>query len=301
MDLRQLEYFVAIAEQGGFSRAAASLNLSQPSLSRQVALLEHELGQRLLQRTGRGVSVTEAGQALLAHARPILAAAEQARFELKELRDEPRGTVVVGLPHRVATGLCVPLVRRFRQQLPHATVSVIEGLSLSLRDGLIAGRIDVGLLFDPAPTPLLRYEQLMRERLVLVAPPGRRLPPQIGLAALQDEPMVLPSSPNPIRALVDAVLLPRKLSLNLVAEVGAVHSAMTVVEAGLACSILPESALLQGRQPPCVAWAPIGPPAMWNLLVLALPAARPLNRLTLETARLLRMLDFRAPERGDDE
>lgn len=297
MDLRQLEYFVAVAEQGSFSRAAARLNLSQPSLSRQVALLERELSQRLLQRTGRGVAVTEAGQTLLGHARPMLAAAEQARFELKEMRDEPRGSVVVGLPHRVATGLCVPLVREFRRRLPHAMVSVSEGLSLSLREDLIAGRVDVALLFDPAPTPLLRSEQLMRERLVLMAPSGRRLPPQVSLHALQDEPMVLPSSPNPIRTLVDAVLLPRKLRLNLVAEVGAVHSAMSVVEAGLACSILPESALLQGSQPPRVVWAPIGPPAMWNMLVVALPAARPLNRLTLETARMLRALDFREPDR----
>jgi LysR family nitrogen assimilation transcriptional regulator len=105
--------------------------------------------------------------------------------------------------------------------------------------------------------------------------------------------MVLPARPNPIRSLVDAVLLPRHIVLDLVAEVGAVQTAMALVEKGIACSILPESAMLLCDQPGAVRQAPIGPPAMWNQLVLAMPTARPLSRLTLETAKLLRALDFR--------
>ncbi|XAH22765.1 LysR substrate-binding domain-containing protein [Xylophilus sp. GW821-FHT01B05] len=293
MDLKQLEYFVAVVEKGSFSRAAAALNLAQPSVSRQIALLEQELGQRLLERTGRGVTPTEAGQALLAHARVMLNAAAQAMFEIKEMSAEPAGKVVVGLPNRVASGLCVPLIRGFRQQLPNAMLSVVEGLSLSLRDGLLAGRIDVAVLFDPAPTPLLTYEPLMRERLLLVAPAGHRLPERVTLAALSDFPLILPAAPNPIRSLVDAVLLPREIGLNIVAEVGAVHTALTLVEEGIACSILPESALNLSPRHKNVQVAPIGPPAMWNKLVLALPTARPNSRLMQETAKLLRALDFR--------
>lgn len=293
MDLRQLEYFVAVTEQGSFSRAAATLNLAQPSVSRQIALLEEELGQRLLERTGRGVTLTPAGQSLLAHARVMLNAASQALSDLKEMHAEPVGRVVVGLPNRVAMGLGVPLIREFRQRFPNALLSVVEGLSLSLREGLIAGRIDLGLLFDPAPTPLLSYEELMRERMVLVAPKGYRLPAQVSLAALADFPLVLPGTHNPIRTLVDAVLLPRRISLNVVAEVGAVHTALAVVVEGLACSILPDSALHLGSQRTQLQVAPIGPPAIRNLLVLAMPRARPANRLVLETAKLLRALDFR--------
>lgn len=294
MDLRQLEYFVAVAEKGSFSRAAASLNLAQPSVSRQIALLEEELAQRLLERTGRGVRPTHAGETLLAHARVMLNAASQALSDLKEMHDEPVGRVVVGLPNRVAMGLGVPLIREFRQRFPNALLSVVEGLSLSLREGLVAGRIDLGLLFDPAPTPLLSYEPLMRERMVLVAPASYRLPAQVGLAALADFPLVLPGTHNPIRALVDAVLLPRRIVLNVVAEVGAVHTALTVVEEGLACSILPDSALNLSRRRSQLQVAPIGPQAMRNLLVLAIPRARPANRLVAETAKLLRALDFRA-------
>ncbi|OYD48124.1 LysR family transcriptional regulator [Acidovorax kalamii] len=293
MDLRQLEYFVAVTEQGSFSRAAASLNLAQPSVSRQVALLEEELGQRLLERTGRGVTPTPAGHALLAHARVMLNAASQALSDLKEMHAEPVGRVVVGLPNRVAMGLSVALMKEFRQRFPNALLSIVEGLSLSLREGMIAGRIDLGLLFDPAPTPLLSYEQLMRERMMLVAPKAYRLTEQVALSTLANFPLVLPGSHNPIRTLVDAVLLPRRIVLNVVAEVGAVHTALTVVEEGLACSILPDSALHLSRRPDEIQAAPIGPPAIRNQLVLAIPRARPATRLVAETAKLLRELDFR--------
>jgi LysR family nitrogen assimilation transcriptional regulator len=294
MDLKQLAYFVEVVERGSFSKAAVSLNLAQPSLSRQIALLETELGHRLLERTGRGVNITEAGSALLSHAKVMLNAAEEAKFQIKEMRNDPTGKVAVGLPLRVSMGLCVPLIKRFRAQWPNALITVVEGLSLSLREGLINGRIDIALLFDPAPTPLLKYETLMRERLMLVAPASVHLPKQVSLQMLKDFPMVLPSSPNPIRNLIDAFLLPKKIDLNVVAEVGAVHSALALVETSMACSILPESALNLHPNNPKVSFTPIGPPAMWNQLILAIPAARPMNRLTTETSKLLRELDFRS-------
>lgn len=293
MQLHQLEYFVTVVEYGSISRAAAALHMAQPSVSKQLALLEKSLGQRLLERTGRGVTPTEAGRALLDHARTILNAAAQARLEITDMCAEPTGKIVVGLPNRVALGLCVPLVEQFRRRLPRAMLSVVEGLSLSLREGLIQGRIDVGVLFDPVPTPLLTFETVMSEPLMLFAPVGYRLPPQIAPEQLGDFALVLPTAPNPIRNLVDAVLLPRNIRLNVVTEVGAVQSALTIVEAGIACSILPESALRISRRRGHVQRVAIGPPVMWNTLVLAQPAARPASRLMKATATLLRALDFR--------
>ncbi|WP_304306779.1 LysR family transcriptional regulator [Pseudacidovorax intermedius] len=292
MDLRQLEYFVAVVEHGSFSRAAARLNLAQPSVSRQIAVLEEELGQRLLERTGRGVSPTPAGQTLLAHARTMLNASAQALSDLKQMDAEPAGRVVLGLPHRLAMRLCVPLIQAFRSRFPRALLSIVEGLSLPLREGLVAGRIDLALLFDPAPTPLLSYEPLLRERMLLVAPRGHRLPAQVSLASLADFPLVLPGTHNPIRSLLDAVLLPRRIPLQIVAEVGAVHSALAVVENGLACSVLPDSALQLSTEPGRVVAAPIGPPAMHNRLVLAMPKSQPASRLVSETARLLRAMKY---------
>jgi LysR family transcriptional regulator, nitrogen assimilation regulatory protein len=294
MDLKQLEYYVAVVEKGSFSRAAIALNLAQPSVSRQIALLEQELGQRLLERTGRGVTATEAGLALLGHARVMIDSAAQAKFQIKEMSTEPTGKIVLGLPHRVAASLCVPLIAAFRKQLPRAMISVVEGLSLSVREGLIAGRIDMGLLFDPAPTPLLTYEPLMREQLLLVTPQSFTLKKQVSLTDLMQFPMILPAAPNPIRNLVDAVLLPKKIVLDVIAEVGAVHTALQLVTNDVGCSILPESAIAHsGTAKTKINYAHIGPPTMWNTLVLAIPTSGPMNRLQQETAKLLRQIDFR--------
>lgn len=294
MDLRQLEYFVAVADAGSFSRAATVLHLAQPSLSRQVALLETDLGQRLLVRTGRGVALTEAGAALLVHARRMLELARQARDELGELGGSPSGRIVVGLPPWVALGLSVPLVNAFRQRFPRAVITVLEGLSVSLRESLVAGRLDLALLFDPPPSPQLRCTTLLRERLLLVAPPGTPLPARVGLAALARYPMVLPSAPNAIRSLVDDALRQRAVSLDVIAEVGAVQTVLRLVAQGTGHTLLPESAVTGADG--TLSCAPVGPPAIWNTLVLATPLARPATRLTRETAQLLRELDFRRPK-----
>ena len=294
MELRQLLYFVTVVDAGSFSRGAVTLNLAQPSLSRQIALLEADLDQRLLVRTGRGVAPTEAGQALLVHARAMLDISRRARDELREMDENPGGRIVVGMPPRVALGLSTPLIQRFRDKFPRAVITVLEGLSVSLRESLIAGRLDLALLFDPAASPQLAFHPLMREKLLLAAPPGSKLPARVGLAQLANYPMVLPSAPNAIRHLLDCVLKPRGIELQVLAEVGAVRTVLALVATGVGCTILPQSALgASGDE--SLQHAAIGPPSIWNRLVLATPTARPATRLTRGTAQLLKELDFRRP------
>lgn len=293
MELRQLESLVAIADGGSFSRAAITLNLAQPSLSRQMALLEAELGQRLLVRTGRGVELTTAGEVFIVHAREVLETARRGRDAMHDLGTEPAGRVTVGMPPRVALGLSVLLVRSFRERFPRAVITVLEGLSLSLRESLVAGRLDLALMFDPQPSPQLAYEPLMREQLLLVAPPKSRLPARVSLASLASYALVLPSAPNAIRGLLDDVLGPRGVALNVLAEVGAVQTVLALVAEGMGCTVLPESALAASPGGVRLPHAPLGPPAIRNTLVLATPLARPGTRLTRETAQLLRTLDFR--------
>lgn len=294
MDLRQLESLVSIAENGSLSRAALSLNLSQPSLSRQMSLLEAAAGQRLLVRTGRGVSLTPGGEALVVHARAMLEIARRAREELRDLEVNPGGRVTVGMPPRVAMRLSVPLIRGFRERFPRAVITVQEGLSLALREQLAAGRLDMALLFDPMPSPQLSVEPLMRERLLLVAPPGSRLPPKVTLPSLADYPLVLPNAPNAIRGLLEQTLGPRGITLTVRAEVGAVQTVLALVAEGEGCTILPESAVALAPNSDRLPAAPIGPPTVWNRLVLATPIARAGTRLTRETAQVVRGLDFKA-------
>lgn len=294
MDFRQLAYFVRVVEAGSFSAAGAELMLSQPTLSRQVALLEAELEQRLLTRTGRGVEPTEAGVALLDHAKAIIEQVERAREELRDMRGTPRGRVVVGLPPRIALVATTRLVQRFRAAFPQAVITVAEGLSVHLREWLIAGRIDLALLFDPPPSPQLSYETLAHESLVLAAPRRRpRLQARLALKSLANHPLVLPSSPNAIRSLLDRTLSARNIKLQIVAEVNTVHASLALVCDGVGATVLPESAIAPSRHASNLQVARIGPPEIRNTLVLATALARPATRLTRATADLLRDLDLR--------
>jgi LysR family nitrogen assimilation transcriptional regulator len=145
VDLKQIEYFVRVAELGGFTRAAAALGIAQPALSRQVRLLEVELRQNLLTRDGRGAVPTEAGRLLLAHGRGILHQVERAREELGRVRGALAGRVAIGLPPSLARMLTVPLTRAFRAQMPEAALSISEGLSTATHESLVNGRLDIAV------------------------------------------------------------------------------------------------------------------------------------------------------------
>ena len=129
MDLKQLEYFVQVAEFGSFTLASRFLSIAQPALSRQVRALEVEVRQTLFQRTGRGVTLTAAGKRLLDHARGILQQVRRAQLDLEQQRGAVSGRLVIGLPPSVSRTLAGPLVRGFRERFPDARFGVVEGLS----------------------------------------------------------------------------------------------------------------------------------------------------------------------------
>lgn len=288
MDLARLQYFVAVAEAGSFSRAAAALSLSQPALSRQVLLLEEEVGQRLLERTGRGAVLTDAGTALLAHARGIFELAERARVDMRERQLTPRGRLTVGLPPRVAHVITADLVERFHAQFPQAAITIMEGLSIRLREWLVAGRVDLAIVFDPAHSPQIQLETLVREPLVLIS--VNPLPQRLRLADVVQRPLVMPSGPHALRQLLEQHTRPRGLPLKLVAEVDSVQTVLSVVARGVADTVLPISATRAWVYPQPLQVAAIHAPAMRNKLVLAVPAAHPATRLSRYAAHLLRQL-----------
>ena len=146
MDLRQLEYFVRVAELGSFTRASSVLRVAQPALSRQVRALEVELRQTLFERNGRGVTLTDAGRLLLAHGRGILQQVARARQELDEQRGAAAGALSIGLPPSLSRTHTAPLVEGFRARFPRATLTVLEGLSTYMLEWLQLGRIDCACL-----------------------------------------------------------------------------------------------------------------------------------------------------------
>ena len=176
MNFKQLEYFVQVAELGSFSKAALVLDIAQPALSRQVRALETELREQLFLRNGRGVALTEAGRRLFEHGVAIIQMMAQARDDLGATRDAPVGRVTIGLPPSIGRQLTLPLIDRFKRELPGARVAIVEGLSTHIVEWVTSGRIDIGLVYNPEAQAGLEITPLLQEALSLVsaAPKGKR-------------------------------------------------------------------------------------------------------------------------------
>ncbi|WP_021025966.1 LysR family transcriptional regulator [Comamonas sp. B-9] len=288
MDFVRLQYFMAVAQAQSYSKAAAALNLSQPTLSRQVQLLEAELGQPLLERHGRGVRLTESGKAMLAHGRNISAAVDAAKADMAARLQSPRGKVRLGLPPLVASLVTPDVVQQFLQACPDASIIVEESLSIRLREWLLADRLDVAVLFDPSPTPQLLTEPLAREPLVLIS--TRPLPERVKVAQLVDYPLVLPSRPQALRMIFDDAVEDQQLPLRIVAEVDSIKMVLSLVARNVGCSVVPASAVKTWPGSAPVFTAQVSHPVIRNRIVLATPAARPHNRLVKAVHGILKPL-----------
>jgi LysR family nitrogen assimilation transcriptional regulator len=291
MDLRQLQYFVRVAELGNFSRAAASLATGQPALSRAIRGLETDTKCDLFHRNGRGVTLTDAGARLLVHAKGILHQLDGARNALRGTDLDGVGKVAIGLPPSVGRMATVPLVRRFRERFPSAQLAVVEGFTVPLQQQLLAGHIDLGVFHNPAPSPLLEIEPLVTESLCLVssARSVRGRPGPLAFQQLQHFGLIFPSGPHPIRSLVETEAARRGVTLNIVLEIDAVGSILQLVERGYGHAVVPYNVVRAGlvRNGALTARA-IVRPSLASMLGLVLPARRPLTVLGQRTAELLR-------------
>ena len=293
MDLKQLEYFVRVAELGSFTRAAQVLGIAQPALSRQVRLLEVELRQNLLVRNGRGATPTEAGQLLLEHGRGILHQVERAREELSRVRTGLAGKVAVGLPPSIARVLTVPLTRAFRQKLPQAQLSISEGLSTAMQENLQSGRLDIALLYNPSPLQGLEYTPLMQEELVLVQPrpPGLAEdppPPPLPLKALAELPLVIPSRPNAVRMRIESALAEQQAKPQIELEIDGVAAILDLVADGAGYAVLSRNAVKHSIRPSAFSTRTLGQPALRIELTTAISALRPTTLTQQATLELLR-------------
>jgi LysR family nitrogen assimilation transcriptional regulator len=280
MDLKQLEYFVRVAELGSFTRAAVALDVAQPALSRQVRLLEVELRQNLLTRNGRGAAPTEAGKLLLEHGRGILHQVERAREELGRVRGALAGRVALGLPPSVAKAMAVPLIREFRQHLPDATLSISEGLSVAMQESLITGRLDIALLYNASLSPDIELTPLLEEPLFLVQrqtgkAPAAAKPRPVPLREVARLPLVIPSRPNAIRMLVENQMATLGQTPQVVLEIDGVAAILDLVEDGAGNAILSRNAVATSARPHAFSIRPIVSPALRSKLALARSSQRP--------------------------
>jgi LysR family nitrogen assimilation transcriptional regulator len=275
MDLKQIEYFVRVAELGSFTRASVMLNIAQPALSRQVRLLEVELRQNLLVRNGRGATPTEAGKMLLEHGRGILHQVARAREDLGRVRGGLAGRVAVGMPTSVANVLTVPLIRAFKQRMPEATLSISEGLSVALGDSLAVGRLDIALLYNPLPSSELELTELLEEDMVLVQNDAHRskdgLP--ITLRELASVPLVIATRPNALRTLVETEMGAVGKRPSIALEIDGVAAILDLVADNAGSAILPANAVRTSAHPERYCMRPVS--SLRSRLCLATSAQRP--------------------------
>jgi len=291
MDLKQLAYFVRVAELGSFTRAAMALDVAQSALSRQVRLLEVELRQNLLVRNGRGATPTEAGKLLLEHGRGILHQVERAREELGRVRGALAGRVAIGLPPSLARVLTVPLTRAFRAQLPEASISISEALSVTMQEWLTTGRLDIAVLYNAQPAPEIDITPLPDEELLLVQPrpPGLPEDPPPGPIALRDVaalPLVIPSRPNAVRMHVETEMANIGCRPIVALEIDGVSAILDLVTDGAGAALLSRHAVASSVRPSAYQTRPVCEPALRTRLCLAASSLRP-STLTQQTTLAL--------------
>lgn len=290
MDLKQLSYFVRVAELGSFSRASIMLDIAQPALSRQVRLLELELHQHLLVRNGRGVSLTEAGKVLLEHSRGVLHQVERLREEVSRVRGSLAGSVALGMPPTVSKVLTVPVSREFRRRMPEATLSITEGLSSPMAQALVAGRLDIALLHNASPSPDISLTPLLEEELLLVQrredAPSRKTSQLAELAQLE---LIIPSRPNAIRMLVEGQLINLGISPRIALEIDGVAAILDLVADGAGCAVLTRHAVLTAAHPERYTMRHVEP-RLASRLYMAMHAHRPATETQKAMAELLTTL-----------
>lgn len=195
MKLRDLEYLVALAEEGNFSRAAVRAGVSQPTLSTQIKKLETELGVPLVERTPAGLLFTEAGRQVLARARHVMSDLAEIRMLAQQAADPASATLTLGMFPTLGPYLLPRLMPRLAERLPELKVRLVEDKSEALLAQLLAGEIDALTLAEPPAADGLAAEHLFREEFLLAAPRGHALVEgelePLRLSALRDVDVLL--------------------------------------------------------------------------------------------------------------
>ncbi|MFC3682604.1 LysR substrate-binding domain-containing protein [Hydrogenophaga luteola] len=280
MELRQLRYFVAIADSGSVTKAAERVFVAQSALSHQLAQLEGELGVSLFERSRRGVGLTEAGQRFFPHAVSILRQAEEAVASARSTSQEPEGTVVFGLPHSASSALALPLLREVRQRFPRVTLELTEELTGNLSRQLRTGQIQLAVLFDDGQLGGFSVTPVLSEQLCLIEPAsaprtGRRSR-TLSLQQALAQPLILPASPHGVRPIIEAAAAAAGLPPPRVeADISSISILRTTLLAGLGRTLLPVMPLQADIDAGQLRATPVGHPPLERVLAVCSSAHIP--------------------------
>lgn len=246
MDLRQLRYFVEVADAQSFNEAAARLGIAQSSLSRRVQDLEDELGVRLLTRNARGVALTAAGTVLLGRAAALLRDAEAARAEVAERANLPAGEVTIGTSPAFSRLLLGRVAERFAPDHPRLRIHFVEGAQYQIFEGLDTGRIDLAVMVSPDEIRSCTIEPIMTEPLYFVtAPANRRAARAMLMAELEGVPLILFPRPSGNRNYLDRKAEEAGIRLDVRYELADLSAQKEFIARGFVSGILPTSAVYE--------------------------------------------------------
>lgn len=248
MDIKQIKYFLAVAESGGFSKAAQVIHVAQPALSAQVARLEEELGVVLFLRNAKGTELTHAGEILVDHANDILRRIKHAQDAVRHVADEVHGEVALGLPTTVAMVLTLPLLTQVRKQWPHISLRLVEGHSGWLQEWLLAGRIDAAVLFGTAAHKGMKVQAILNEDLYLVSAPDCPDFSQTDVITMHEMSrceLIVPAKEHGLRIAIDRAAMQVEVDLNVKVEIDSFTSMKKAVAQGLGHTILSWAAVAE--------------------------------------------------------
>jgi DNA-binding transcriptional LysR family regulator len=262
-DLRVIRSFVAVAEQQSFGRAAESLDLAQPSLSLQIKKLEQELGVQLFRRTSRNVELTDAGAALLAEARALLAQAQIAVDTARNAGRGETGKLTIGFYDSAPLMIVPALLGRFRSRYPNVHLDFVELSTRQQLARLARGEIDVAILRGPVADKEIASRHIADESLLVAIPEAHPLAAREAIAppALRDEPFVLSTRAKGSALYDEIIILCHKhgFSPHVAQEANETHTVCGLVAAGIGVSIVPSS--VRALHVPGIAYRPLRPRA----------------------------------------
>lgn len=279
MDVSQLKTLIHVAEVGSLSRAADRLHIAQPALSRQIRLLENELGVPLFERHGRGMVITEMGEEVLTHAARIMEELEAIRELTAKGSSSLRGLVSMGTPPTVAEIVTVPLVTRLQSDYNDLSIRLLSAFSGYLLDWLQRGELDLAVTYETTPLRTLRIHPVMNENLLLVSATDQTLALDrtVDFADLATMELILPSSKHVLRTIVDNCARQAGIVLKPKVEADSFGAMLSLVRNGTGATVLPLAPILPEVQSGQLFVANLANPAPSRNLALTFPADRPIT------------------------
>jgi len=242
VEIHQLNYFVAVAETGGFSRAAKRCNVAQPSLSQQIKKLETEIGMPLFDRLGRTIVLTEAGRLLLPRARAILSEIQDINLIMRQEILEGYDHLSVGFIPTIAPFILPEVLRTFAEKFPHAELSVYENLTDILVRDLINGTLDIGIMSTPINSKLIATQELFSEHLLVASSNEHELisTASIRVKELEEFPFIALDEVHCLGEQVQTFCYQQDLNVEIVCHTSQLSTVKSCVALGLGISLVPQ-------------------------------------------------------------